>query len=467
MVVSSQYNLQDTGHTRWQWTYSCIVSLGFIIYGMESGWLSPLIEELQSQNSPLGAPVSDMVVSWWATIIPLCGAFVVPICTYLADTFGRKLSIMAVILPEIVSIIIRLARPTVVSVTISRIFCSFSAAGFFAIIPVYIREISQEHITGSLGSLTMLSQNIGILVIYLIGAFFDYFYILCFFLPITIAMLLLMIKAPESPAYLVKRMKISEAYETVAFLRGLKINDERVVRAVQYMQKQEDEFKSLPKIGIFSILKDKPLRRGFILLIMVFTTQALSGGFAIITYASVILTSMGTEPAVNPELQSISLPIVMIIASLMLTIIAEKFGRRTLQASGYSISAITFTILATFILLQDYGYATPRWLPIGCMVTIVAMYAGTIRPLPFIVAAELLHFRVRAKLMGVLAMLIGLMNSVHLFSYIPLKTYLGLSATLMIFGICNVFGILFSLLLPETKGKTDEEIRTLIERQMK
>ncbi|XP_022120595.2 facilitated trehalose transporter Tret1-like [Pieris rapae] len=467
MVVSSEYNLQDTGHTRWQWTYSCIVSLGFIIYGMETGWLSPLIEELQSENSPLGTPVSDMIVSWWATIIPFCGAFLVPICTYLADNFGRKLSIIVIILPEIVSIILRLARPTIVSVTFSRVLCSFTAAGFFSIIPVYIREISEEHITGSLGSLTMLSQNIGFFVIYLIGALFDYFYILCFFLPITIAMLLLMIKAPESPAYLVKKMKISQAYKTVAFLRGLKVNDERVGKAVQYMQQQEDEFKSLPKIGITSILNDKLLRRGFILLVMLFTTQALSGAFAIITYASVILASMETKLSINPELETVSLPIVMIIASLLLTFIAEKFGRRTLQASGYLISALTFTILATFILLQDYGYATPRWLPIGCMVTIVAMYAATIRPLPFIVATELLHFRVRAKLMGMLAMFLGLMNSVHLISYIPMKTYLGLPATLMIFGICNVFGILFSLLLPETKGRTVEEIRTQIERRMK
>ncbi|CAH4038216.1 unnamed protein product [Pieris brassicae] len=326
---------------------------------METGWLSPLIEELQSEYSPLGTPVSDMVVSWWATIIPFCGAFLVPICTYLADNFGRKLSIIAVILPEI------------------------------------------------------------------------------------------------------------EAYETVAFLRGLKINDKRVGRAVQYMEKQEEEFKNLPKIGITSILNDKLLRRGFILLVMIFATQAFSGAFVIITYASVILASMGTKLPINPELETVSLPIVMIIASLMLTFIAEKFGRRTLQASGYLISALTFTILATFILLQYYGYATPRWLPIGCMATIVAMYAGTIRPLPFIVATEILHFRVRAKLMGVLTMFIGLMNSVHLISYIPMKTYLGLSATLMIFGICNVFGILFSLLLPETKGKTVEEIRTQIERRMK
>lgn len=47
-----------------------------------------------------------------------------------------------------------------------------------------------------------------------------------------------------------------------------------------------------------------------------------------VTYASAILVSTGVKFDISPELQTLSLPFVMIVASLVLTTIIEKCGRK-------------------------------------------------------------------------------------------------------------------------------------------
>ncbi|CAK1546267.1 unnamed protein product [Leptosia nina] len=456
-----------TGHIYWQWTYSGIASLGFLIYGVESGWLSPFIQELKSLHTPLKTPVDDTTITWWASILPMSGIFFVLLFSHTADVFGRKWSLIIGTLPEIVSIIIRLAWPTPMFVIVARIFSGISAAAYFVIIPVYIREISEDGMLGRLGSLPILSQNVGFLVVYAVGAFFNYFTVLWIILFFPIIMALLMLSSPESPSYLVKRNKINEAIKSIAFLRGLAINDEKVVITVQHMQYHEEGFKNMSKISMITILRDKPLRKGVCLILLILATHSWNGAFAIVTYASAVMLSTGTELNISPELQTISLPIVMIIASLTLTSIAEKFGRRHIQAVAYLTSGISLAILAVFILLQDYVYSTPPWLPLTCMIVIAAMYAGGIRPLPFVVATEMFQFQVRAKIMGCLTVFVGLMNSTHLYAYTPIKNTFGLPATFLIFALYNIIGVISSLLLPETRGKSEEEIREELENKFK
>lgn len=69
---------------------------------------------------------------------------------------------------------------------------------------MYVKEISQDNIRGLLGSLMILMQNIGILTMYAMGSYLQYHTVLWIVLGIPALTMVLMLKAPESPAYLVK-----------------------------------------------------------------------------------------------------------------------------------------------------------------------------------------------------------------------------------------------------------------------
>ena len=75
-------------------------------------------------------------------------------------------------------------------------------------------------------------------------------------------------------------------------------------------------------------MKNSSWRHGFILIMLIITFYGVNGAFVIVTFASKMLTSTGIKFDISPEIQSLSFPIVMVIASLGLTIIVERCGRR-------------------------------------------------------------------------------------------------------------------------------------------
>ncbi|XP_047510091.1 facilitated trehalose transporter Tret1-like isoform X2 [Pieris napi] len=332
------------GTSHWQWIFGIIVSSSFILYGLEAGWMSPMSIIFTSENSPVGYPLSNSAISWLASIVAFVAAFTVPIFAHLTDDYGRKWVLLCATLPQMASVLLRIFFPNIIILSIARALSGISASGVFVIVTVYLREISQHDIIAALGSLPVLMQNTGVFLIYLIGAYFDYFTVLWIMLVFPVSMIILLWQIPESPEFLVKE-------------------------------------------GLMDHL----------------------------------------------------------------------------QAVAYIVTVIAFTVLGISLLLEDIYQSIdiPQWLHVLCMTATVAMYSGGIRPLPSIIITEMFSFKVRAKVMGVLTTYGWLVVSTQLFSYGFLVDVIGLPLTFLLYAVVNLIGMIFSLLLPETKGRTPEDIRNI------
>ncbi|CAH4038217.1 unnamed protein product [Pieris brassicae] len=453
------------GTSHWQWIFGVIVSSSFILYGLEAGWMSPMSIIFTSDNSPVGYPLSNSAISWLASIVSFVAAFTVPIFAHLTDDYGRKWVLLFATFPQLASVLLRIFFPNIIMLSIARALSGISASGVFVIVTVYLREISQHNIIAALGSLPVLMQNTGVFLIYLIGAYFDYFTVLWIMLVFPVSMIILLWKIPESPEFLVKEGLMDKAHDTVAFLRGLKPNDERVIADVEFLKRLEDQFAHLPKTNFYVIFKDKAWRKAFILIFVLFTCHAWNGAMVIVAYASTIVrvAEHGHLSFIRPELQCLCFPVVMITASLCFVFVAEKLGRRHLQAVAYIITVIALTVLGISLLLEDIYKCSdgPQWLHVLCMTATVAMYSGGIRPLPSIIITEMFSFKVRAKVMGVLTTYGWLVVSSQLFTYGFLVDIVGLPITFLMYAAVNLIGMIFALLLPETKGRTPEDIRNI------
>ncbi|XP_045497239.1 facilitated trehalose transporter Tret1-like isoform X1 [Colias croceus] len=452
--------MEKNGHTYLQWIVASIVNIGSLIYGLEVGWISPITKTLQSESSPLGYPLSDSVMAWVASSSCFAAAFGVSIYSYLSDQYGRKLAIQAVIIPQMLSVCLRLISPTITALLIARILAGLAAGGVYIVVPMYLKEISQESMTGILVSLQVLFQNLGILAMYIIGIYLDYYTILWLSTILPVVALLLLLKVPESPAYLVKQEKVDTAYHVVALLRGLECHDKRVESELEYMQRQESEFKAIPNVSLLTLFKEKAWRRGIIFGLILFSIQAWNGAYAIITYASPILASTGVKFDISPEYQSISFPIVMVSANCALTLVVEKYGRKTLLIVAFLISAIAMISLSAAMIFRLYGGTVPSWLPVISMMLSASMYSGGICPLSFLVTTELFNFQIRAKVMGLVFSYAWVAFFIPLVAYAPVTNAFGQHITFLIFGIMNVIGAFFTLaFIPETKGRSNEEIK--------
>ncbi|KPJ19754.1 Facilitated trehalose transporter Tret1 [Papilio machaon] len=449
MLEKVEHSVERVGHTRVQWIWALI----------ESGWMSPMTRVLQSDPSPIGARLSDNEIYLVASILFMSATLSVPCYTYISDRYGRQPATMCVTVFQGLSWIIKVSSPTHIGLIVARTLAGIGASGCFLVIPMYVKEISQENMRGLLGSLLIMAQNVGVLLMYTIGIFLDYFTVLWIALSMSIMVIVLMLKAPESPAFLIKKGKFEEAAKTIAYLRGLKVESEIVQKEIDVMRKQELYYQSVPKISLLSIIQNNNWRRIVILILLIITVHATNGAVSVVTYGASTLAASGIQYSISPDLQSLSFPVMMIIGTLVLMATVEKFGRKPLMGFCLMLSVCSMGALGVALLLQSSGISPPSWLPVLAMVGIVFGYATGVSPLPFIIMTEILNFQIRAKVMGLVVTYSWFMSFMQLIIYGQISMYLGYYSTFFFFAGLNLFGFFVSLfLLPETKGKSDEDI---------
>lgn len=84
----------------------------------------------------------------------------------------------------------------------------FSGAGIFIIIPLFVAEISEDSVRGSLGSLLVLSCNIGTLIAFLLGDYLNYTIQPIVHVTLPIIFFISFAFFPESPQYLMQIGKV-------------------------------------------------------------------------------------------------------------------------------------------------------------------------------------------------------------------------------------------------------------------
>lgn len=171
--------------------------------------------------------------------------------------------------------------PSTYSLIAARAACGLAGGGCFHVVPMYVKEIAQDNIRGTLASIFILAQSAGIVIMYAMGGYLNYYTILWVVIGIPIMAFGLFLRAPESPAYLVKIGKVDvsidykkkyllsqsqpllilihlfhkEAARTLAFLRGMNAEDKQIQCEIDIMKKDDDYYKSIPEISMVIIRK--------------------------------------------------------------------------------------------------------------------------------------------------------------------------------------------------------------------
>ncbi|KAI5638921.1 sugar transporter domain-containing protein [Phthorimaea operculella] len=447
----------EHGHTYRQWMISILANTTVITYGLQAGWISPMTKTLQSANSPTGSPLSDTELSWIASVMCLTAVVGVFLFTYIADSFGRRTAVILVAVPHALCWIFKLSSANTTILIIARIFSGLSAGACFNIIPIYVKEISQDNIRGLTGSIMMLFMNVGYITMYIMGAYLDYFTVLKIVIFLPFATALLMWKAPETPSFLVKLGKFEEAASTIAWLRGLNEDNKQVEYEVYCLQNQKTAVEAIPSVTYSGLFKERSWRFPILLMFAIMTIVSANGCFAILTYASTILATSGVT--VSPELQAMSFPAVSIIGGFISMASVERFGRKILVAlTSVLISASMFG-LGGVIYMQNQDFHVPGWLPALFMMVAVGAFAAGVGPVPYIIMSEMFNFQIRAKVLGLIISYAWFINFIQIFGYAPIAAMIGAHNAFFGFGILNFIAFVIVVgLLPETKGKSPEEI---------
>jgi sugar porter (SP) family MFS transporter len=426
-----------------------VAAIGGLLFGYDTGVISGAILFVKMQFS-LSSAMEEIVVS-----VVLVGAVMGAIMGgALTDRFGRRTMIILAGVVFTTSAIGTALAPTVAWLIGARVVSGIGIGIASFISPMYIAELVPAKVRGSLVAVNMLAITTGIVVAYLVDYAFSsvqgwrYMFGLAA-LP-SIALIIGMWWLPDSPRWLIGKSKVEQARQILR----------RARTASDVSPEIADIQKSLEKQGVGGVkgLLQPSLRMPLIVGLGLATFQQVTGINTVIYYAPTIFKFTGiaaTSPAI---LAGAALTMVMWIFHVLAIFLLDRVGRRPLLLVGVAGQIVGLAILGSAFQFQQLA-SFKSYVAIGGLVIYVACFAFGLGPIFWLLISEIYPLKVRGTAMSAVTVTNWALNLVVAATFLTLVGALGHAGTFWLYGVIAVGAWIFVyLLVPETKGKTLEEI---------
>ena len=459
-------------------------ALAGLLFGYDTGVASGIQGYLQSyfhlSNTQLGFAIACLELG----AVP--GAM---FAGTLADRFGRKKLLIICAVLFAVSGILSAIPQSLSELVIARIIGGVAIGASSMIAPVYIAEISPERHRGRLGSLFQLGIVIGIAVVYWVNYFIlnagnhinamhhvagmnwnqtmGWRWMLGSETVPAMIFLLMILAVPESPRWLVINNQEQRGRNILTRFVG-SAGADREIKAVKEMAAQEE--------GKFSELFTPRFRLPLIIALFLAIFSQFSGINSIIYYAPRVFEAAGMKTA-NAFGSTALVGMVNLAFTFIAVGFVDKAGRKILLAIGTAIQVVALAAVGMIFAFANrvpvtkmvHGHAVHSMaahfshgqvlILITSILTFIAAFAMAMGPMPWIIISEIFPARIRGRAASVGILTLWIAIYVVAQSFPMLKASVGLTVTYFIYSGCSLISFLFVLLvLPETKGKTLEQI---------
>lgn len=340
--------------------------------------------------------------------------------------------------------------------------CISVAGGAFVIVPVYIGEIAQSEIRGTLGTMFQLLVTIGTLFVYTVGAFVDVFplTLICLVIPIIFAVVFVWM--PESPTYLVNCGKFEEAEMKFGFLRGWTHDNHSEIERLKFEEEQRQLVNKNRSLKVsFSRIETK---KALMIIIGLYVFHQLCGINAVIFNATDIFKKAKTE--IDPKWQTVAIGLIQVLMTLVSVFVADKWGRKVMLFLSQMLMAITTLCLGIYFFIQRNNSLTAEnlaWLPMTSLGLFIIGYGMGQGPLVHTMIGEVCAADIKGFAIGVALSLNWLLTFFITKFFDDLQTAIGTDATFWIFSGFSFLGAAFvCFCVPETKGKSLNAIQRML-----
>jgi len=443
-----------------------ITTLGGFLFGYDTAIVSGAIEFVKTQFQ-LDAAMEGWVVS----SAVFGGIFGAAFAGPLTDKFGRKPVLILAAICLLVSCVWCIFPNTPAELVIARIIGGLGVGITSMAAPVYISEVSPPAFRGRLVSYYQLSITLGILLSFLVNTvilknagdragvltseqtgFFQWSFVSQIWrgmfgtetLP-AVLFLVTLFCIPESPRWLVKQGSGDGALKTLVRVCGT-AEAQKEFSQINEMLKMESGKVS----EIFSPQFRKPLTIGILLPMF----AHLSGIGAVMYFAPKILAEAGLSLG-----GAFSAAIIIGLINFVFTFLAiwtiDRFGRRPLLLVGIGGAFISLLMVAV-LLHFNIELKVLMLIPLLCY---IAFFAFSYGPGVWVVISEIFPTRIRGSAVGIGALSLWVTCFVVSQLLPKMLEAFGVANTFLIYAILTAPAFVFVwCLIPETKGKTLEEI---------
>ncbi|MEN9841653.1 MAG: hypothetical protein RL376_1453 [Verrucomicrobiota bacterium] len=447
------------------WLISIVAALGGLLFGWDwvvVGGAKPFFERYFHIEN-------NAALSGWANSCALIGCLAGALATgMLSDRFGRKRLLLAsAALFAITSIGNGLAENFTVFI-FWRILGGVAIGLASGLSPMYISEVAPASMRGRLVSVNQLTIVVGVLVAQLLnwwlvrdlpsGAtdefirnswFGQHGWRWMFALTAAPSLLFLigMALVPESPRWLLKNGRAEEASRILTRIGG------SAYAAAELAETAATAQTEAARPTCLADLLDPRLRKVFALGIVLAVFQQWCGINVIFNYAEDIFSAAGYD--ISSVLKNIAWTGSVNLAFTFVALgFVDRAGRRPLMLLG------SFGLAAVYGVLGFCYYTHVTGLPMLLLVlAAIACYSMSLAPITWVIISEIFPNRIRGAAMSVAVMALWLACFVLTYTFPILNSNLGAAGTFWLYGaICVLGGIFILTKLPETKGRTLEDI---------
>ncbi|KHJ89440.1 MFS transporter, SP family [Oesophagostomum dentatum] len=423
-------------------------------------------------SSDMDKAGADLAWSVAVSMFAVGGMFGGLISGWLADKVGRRGGLLYNnLFAFIAAALMGLAKPLGVypMMILGRLFIGFYC-GLTCIVPMYLAECSPVNLRGMLGSLHQLIVTVAILISqilglpYILGTIDRWPLIFGFTVVPSVIQVITLPLIPESPRYtLCVRGQPDKAAKDLKRLRG-----QEDVSAEMEVYREEAAAGSAAAEAKPSMVD---MFRGSLLwpmtiAIMMMLAQQLSGINVAMFYSTVIFKQAGlsTEGAVYATIGMGAVNVVMTLVSVYL-VDHPKFGRRLLMLMGLTGMCISTVLLVLALSLTANGH---QWASYGAIVFVllfVISFATGPGSIPWFFVSEIFASSARGNANSIAVMVNWTANLLVGLSFLSLNNALA-QYSFLVFTAFLAFFIFFTWrFVPETKGKSVEEITATFEKR--
>jgi sugar porter (SP) family MFS transporter len=431
-----------------------IAAIGGGLFGYDTGVISGAILYIKKEF-PIDDATEGLVVSA-VTAGALVSAMVAGV---LADRSGRRLTnIAAGIVFAVASLLCAVANS--VSTLIAGRFLVGCGIGLTSVGgPMYIAEASPARIRGTFVSLFQLAVTVGILLAYIAAALlapsaaWRWMLGLAAFPGLLLAVGMFFM--PESPRWLVKQGRRVDARAVLAQIdpHG---NPDAALAQLEHDLAAEGQ-------GTWAELLRRTLRPALIVGIGLAVFQQITGINAVIYYAPQIFQAAGFTSDLTSLAATTGIGTINVLATFIAIWLVDRAGRKPLLIAGVLGMVTTLTVLG--LAFRDAGSGTAGSLGLitaVCLAAYIVFFAFSLGPIVWLMISEIYPLRNRAQAVAVSTAANWGANFLVSLTFPILTNRLGSSHTFFIYAALGVVTLIFVIArVPETKGKTLEEISSL------
>jgi MFS transporter, SP family, arabinose:H+ symporter len=431
---------------------SLVAALGGLLFGYDTAVIAGVIGYLQKRFE-----LSPIMTGWAASSAIWGCAFGAMVAGYLSDRFGRKKVLIVTAILFIISSIGAMVPRNLEEFLVARFIGGLGIGAASMLSPLYISEIAPSRNRGRLVSLYQLAIVIGINLIYFVNLIIASFgneawnvevgwrYMLGSGTIPAILFLVLLFIVPESPRWLVKKGKYSDALDTLEKVNG-EGEGKNVLNEIKESLGQE--------VGTLSDLFSKRLKPALLIGIVLALFSQITGVNAIIYYAPEIFKGIGFASE-SAFIQTVLIGAINTIFTFVALWLIDKAGRKTLLQWG--VAGMIVCLLGVGLCFY-FNLTSGPWL-ILFILAYIACFASSLGPIPWVLISEIFPTRTRGIAMSfcTVVLWVGVL-AVTQFTPVLLQRAGG-AYTFWLFMI-NAIVLLWFVWkkTPETKQRTLEEI---------